>query len=614
MGDPGQPALLPRPDCGYRPDVRSDPRAPHESAATPAGDPGEAEQTPPRLGRGLAMTGMLVLFLAAPLSEVISRRDGLARPLALVVALLAFLGLFANLVMTRDRDFQGRPTPRWRIAAITVTGLLLPVIGGSSWLTATGIAGACYAAYLPPRLAVAGVLAAGAFGGVYARLTGADDGAVLVYTLEPLVIGGFAYGSGRRAELIRQLRATRRELARTAVAEERLRIARDLHDLLGHTLSVIAVKAELARRLVPADPARAQREIGEVEAAARRALEEVADAVTGYRRPSLAVELTSARRAVAAAGIRCVLDAPAQWALPPDIDALLAWAVREGATNVIRHSGGTRCDIRLVLRDDRATLEVTDDGHRAAAQPAAAQPVVGQSAMGRPVAGQPTAGEPAAGQSVAGRPVVGRPTAGEPVAGQSVAGRPTAGQPAAGQSVAGRPVVGRPTAGEPAAGQSAAGRPVVGQPTAGEPAAGQSVVGRPTAGEPAAGQSAAGQPPSSAPGAAARWRPGGGHGLAGLAERAGSLGGTLDAGPSGRRGFRLRVSVPTGATPAAEPDSAPDTGPDAEPAVDPPLLRTAAPAAAPGGAAGHQGPTAPAAGGAAGQPAAGAAAPSRGAG
>jgi two-component system sensor histidine kinase DesK len=329
-------------------------------AGVPVG--GEEDEVRSGIGRGLAMTGMLVLFLAAPIAQLFQQRGGLLRPILLAGVLAVFLALFANLVMTRDRDLRGRPTPWWRLGALTVVGLVLPFVGDVTWLTVTGIIGATYAAYLPRVPAVLGVLAAGAFGGVFALVAGADDGTALVYTFEPLVIGGFAYASGRRVELIQQLRATRRELARTAVAEERLRISRDLHDLLGHSLSVIAVKAELARRMLPVDAARAEREIGEVEAAARRALHELGDAVTGYRAPSLAVELVSARRALTAAGIRCALDAPEEWDLPPEVDALLAWAAREGVTNVVRHSAAARCDLRLTIGTDTAALEVADDG------------------------------------------------------------------------------------------------------------------------------------------------------------------------------------------------------------------------------------------------------------
>jgi two-component system, NarL family, sensor histidine kinase DesK len=179
----------------------------------------------------------------------------------------------------------------------------------------------------------------------------------------------------------RRLREEREELARfAAVTEERLRIARDLHDLLGHNLSVIALKSELARRLVPAAPERAAAEIGEIERVARTALQEVREAVAGYRQPTLASELHGAREVLAAAGIayRAEGDDTAvgagAGALPAPVDAVLAWTVREAITNVVRHSRARRCEIRLARVAGEARVEVTDDGSRIVSGDAA-QPV-----------------------------------------------------------------------------------------------------------------------------------------------------------------------------------------------------------------------------------------------
>jgi two-component system, NarL family, sensor histidine kinase DesK len=140
-----------------------------------------------------------------------------------------------------------------------------------------------------------------------------------------------------------------------------LRIARDLHDLLGHSLSVIALKSELARKLVERDPPRAVAELDDVQSVTRTALAEVREAVQGYRRLALAEALETAQTALAAAGIDCEL-ADADVALPADVDAVLAWAVREGTTNVIRHSGARRCEIRVRAGLEGAAVEVVDDG------------------------------------------------------------------------------------------------------------------------------------------------------------------------------------------------------------------------------------------------------------
>ena len=153
--------------------------------------------------------------------------------------------------------------------------------------------------------------------------------------LTAFALRGTRYLVSVNAELVE----ARDELASNAVAEERLRFARDLHDLLGHSLSLIALKSELAGRLAERDPARAREEMADVEAAARRALAEVRDAVSGYRQVSLAQALAEARSALSARpGSRCDAPTPGE-PLPGAVDAVLGWVVREATTNVLRHSG-----------------------------------------------------------------------------------------------------------------------------------------------------------------------------------------------------------------------------------------------------------------------------------
>jgi two-component system sensor histidine kinase DesK len=159
----------------------------------------------------------------------------------------------------------------------------------------------------------------------------------------------------------RELQAARRDLADLAVAEERARIARDLHDTLGHSLSLIALKSELARRILPDDPVRAATEIADVERVAREALGSVRETVSGYRQPTLAMELAGARAALSAAGIDGDVE-PAPEGLPREVDAVLGWAVREGVTNVLRHSDAGRARIRVIVDDGTRAVEVEDDG------------------------------------------------------------------------------------------------------------------------------------------------------------------------------------------------------------------------------------------------------------
>jgi two-component system sensor histidine kinase DesK len=154
-----------------------------------------------------------------------------------------------------------------------------------------------------------------------------------------------------------QLTAAREEIADLAVSQERGRFARDLHDLLGHTLTVITMKAELAGRLAHLDPDRAAAEIADVERLARDALADVRATVAGYRAVSLPNELAAARVALDAAGIEADLPTAVD-NVPTERRELLGWAVREGVTNVVRHSGARHC--RVVVSG--SAVEVVDDG------------------------------------------------------------------------------------------------------------------------------------------------------------------------------------------------------------------------------------------------------------
>jgi two-component system, NarL family, sensor histidine kinase DesK len=167
-------------------------------------------------------------------------------------------------------------------------------------------------------------------------------------------------GLTRLASALREVHAARGELARMAVVEERLRMARDLHDLLGHTLGMITLKSELAARLVNQDPARAALEMREVEQTARQTLREVRVAVAGYRQPTLQGELEGARQLLEAAGIAYTFEQTVE-ALPTPVDAVLAWTIREGITNVIRHSRASWCRVRVRAADGQVSAEITNN-------------------------------------------------------------------------------------------------------------------------------------------------------------------------------------------------------------------------------------------------------------
>jgi two-component system sensor histidine kinase DesK len=186
-------------------------------------------------------------------------------------------------------------------------------------------------------------------------------GDALAVAAQALAVGALTVGMGRLRATIAELQDAREQLAQLAVTQERLRFARDLHDLLGHSLSVIALKAELAGRLLPAHAHRAAKEVAEIDAVARGALAEVRQAVTGYRQPTLAEAVAAGRLAVEAAAIETSWDI-AQVSLPHDVDVVLGWAVREAITNVIRHSRARHCSVVVRAGLVEAEAEVIDDG------------------------------------------------------------------------------------------------------------------------------------------------------------------------------------------------------------------------------------------------------------
>lgn len=185
--------------------------------------------------------------------------------------------------------------------------------------------------------------------------------------LASMVLAGtlFARDKARRDA---ELRLTQDEVGRLAALAERERIGRDLHDLLGHTLSVIALKSELAGRLVERDAAAARTQIAEVESVARQALAQVREAVVGIRAAGLQAELAAARLALLSADVR--LDQRlAPVALAPAAESALAMAVREAVTNVLRHAGASRVEVELSVVDGEVRLAISDDGRGGAVRP-----------------------------------------------------------------------------------------------------------------------------------------------------------------------------------------------------------------------------------------------------
>ncbi len=176
-----------------------------------------------------------------------------------------------------------------------------------------------------------------------------------------LIVGGINIHFSQVGRSNARLRLAHDEIAHLAKVAERERIARDLHDLLGHTLSLVILKSELATKLADRDPERAREEIRDVERIAREALAQVRAAVSGYRSGGFENEIAHARNALATAGVALETEI-SKTTLPPAHEAVLALALREAVTNIVRHAGARRCRIAMHATNAQCRLTITDDG------------------------------------------------------------------------------------------------------------------------------------------------------------------------------------------------------------------------------------------------------------
>lgn len=318
-----------------------------------------------KLGR-LFMLAWLVFYLF-PITVILT---GTFKAQDKAIALALLLGSAAVWAWFWARVAAG-PDGRFRVVAVTAGSVLIAIFTlmtppkyGTLFAYVVVLLGASFRW----RLAVPLIVLAALAGGTLDLVRGASTLQATGDLVNDTIVGLSAVAGSLLIAANQQLSLAREQIARLAVGEERLRFARDLHDLLGHSLSVIALKSELAGRLIKTTPGLAAHEVEDIENVARGALREVREAVAGYRQPTLAAELAGAHEALTAAGIEYHVDqdhAP----LPPAVEAVLAWTVREGVTNVMRHSQAKRCAIRIANQDGRATVEVVDDGRGGTLQP-----------------------------------------------------------------------------------------------------------------------------------------------------------------------------------------------------------------------------------------------------
>jgi two-component system sensor histidine kinase DesK len=310
-----------------------------------------------RLGIAGAVAAALVLPL---LITFIASGPPADRLWAVVLAAALFTGVCPFTVRT-----DGRGEGRWLLIVI-ITVLATAVTAADpprNWSVLFLYPAVAAGTLLDPRRAVGGVLGVALVAGLTTWSVTVDADTAVEIGLQSVLAGAGASIVVRLLLVNRELTAARAQVARLAVVAERERIARDLHDLLGHRLSLITLKAELTRRLLPDHPERAKAEAGDIEAASREALGDVRAAVSAYRRPRLAHELDAARYALETAGVHVDVEVDAGAGhLDDSTDELFGWTVREGVTNIIRHARAGVVSIVIRRGDADDVLEIVNDG------------------------------------------------------------------------------------------------------------------------------------------------------------------------------------------------------------------------------------------------------------
>lgn len=308
-----------------------------------------------------------LLYLLFPIASLLHSHVGASARGGELALVVVFVAVYVY-VMAGPGPLALTPRVAWPLTAtLAAVATALCLLPGANWLGlyvfVSAVAGA-QRPFVRAASAIVATLALALLMEGHEGSSGFGPGAagVAIMATEIVAIGLLLAGLMRLVEVNVALQRGREDAARLAVSEERLRFARDLHDLLGHSLAVIVLKSELVDRLAQSDPYRAAQEAREIEAIARTALRDVREAVAGYRHARLAEELEGLKVALRSAGAEVTVDRRADQ-LADEVDGVLAWAAREAATNILRHSRATRVAVRV----ERSTsgmveLEVVDNG------------------------------------------------------------------------------------------------------------------------------------------------------------------------------------------------------------------------------------------------------------
>jgi len=332
------------------------------------------EQLTPGTGSPLRwiFSSIWLVYLIQPIRDLFGHHHGALYTAGGLVIAIAFCAIYAPVIADVDRH---PVSARYGLGVIVVLSAVACAIYGQDWLALW-----IYVSAATGQVVAAGpwerkvtflcVLGVCVLYSIFSWITHVTAGNYLGLLLPILLIGWAMMGFRLQILLMRQLAQARDTVAKLAANEERLRLARDMHDLTGQSLSMITLKAELAAKRLARLPQNQERdaimtELGDISQVSRQTLHDIREAVSGYRRPTLAIEVITARTALEAAGIG--LDDDPQLitcsgSFDPEAEAALAWCLREAVTNVLRHSGASLCRLRMTESNGEYSLEIRDDG------------------------------------------------------------------------------------------------------------------------------------------------------------------------------------------------------------------------------------------------------------